>query len=138
MDIPSEGEAMQRKTMQSGMSMWGFMVVVVLAVFFLFLFFKLLPPYLEFFKVKTSLENVAQQSNAANMTRMDVANALDRRFSIEDITRVDVKKDLKIEKAPSGRTLIRIQYQVIVPLAYNVSALLDFDHGVESAAARVD
>jgi hypothetical protein len=138
MDIPSEGEAMQRKTMQSGMSMWGFMVVVMVAVFFVFLFFKLLPPYLEFFKVKTSLENVAKQPNAANMTRMDIASALDRRFNIEDITRVDVKKDLKIEKAPSGRTLIRIQYQVVVPLVYNVSALLDFDHGVESSAVRVE
>lgn len=129
---------MRTRYQQSGMGMWGFMMVIVIAVFFVYLFFKLLPPYMEFFKVRTAVDNVAQQPTAAAMSRQDIMSALDRRFSIEDINRVDLKKSLKIEKASSGRTQIRITYEVQVPLFYNISALLNFDHAAESSAARAE
>lgn len=127
---------MQSIRRQVGMSMWSFTAVAVVAAFFILLFFKLLPPYLEFFKVQTSLENIASQPGAASMSKADLAAALDRRFTIEDISRVSGRKDLKVEKSTSGQTVLRIQYQVVVPIAYNVSALLDFNHGANAGVGR--
>jgi hypothetical protein len=128
---------MLNKRTQAGMTMWGVMMVFALIAFFSLLTLKLLPPYLENMRVKTVLANLQAQPNVASMSNDDVRNALERRFDIEDVTRVDLRKDLKVEMVPNSKQKrIRIVYQVQVPLAYNVSALMDFDDSVE--VARVD
>lgn len=121
---------MQTRATQTGMTFWGLLVVLALIVFFTVLTLKLLPPYIEYGKVKTALENLAKQPEAGNMERGDIKAALGRRFSIDDITKVDLNKDLFVEKKP-GVTVIRIAYERRVPLAYNVTALIAFDHSVQ-------
>ena len=121
---------MQTRTTQKGMTFWGLLMVFALIVFFTVLTLKLLPPYMQYGKVKTALENVAHQPEAAAMERADIKAALDRRFSIEDVNDVDLNKSLFVEKKP-GVTTIRIAYERRVPLAYNVTALIEFDHSVQ-------
>ena len=121
---------MQTRTTQKGMTFWGLLVVFALIAFFTILTLKLLPPYIEYGKVKTALENVAHQPDAGSMERADIKNALDRRFTIEDVNDVDLNKNLFVEKKP-GVTTIRIAYERRVPLAYNVTALIEFDHSVQ-------
>jgi hypothetical protein len=117
---------MQAMTRQRGMTFWGLLFVGLLFVFAALLFFKLLPPYLEFATVKTVLENVAKTPEIGNFEKNQIRAEIDRRFSIEDVKRVDLTKHLFVEKKP-GATTIRIAYEVRVPLVYNVTALLDFD-----------
>jgi len=117
---------MQAMTRQRGMTIWGLMFMTLLFVFFALLFFKLLPPYLEFATVKTVLENVAKTPDIGNFEKNQIRGEIDRRFSIEDVKRVDLSKHLFVEKKP-GATTIRIAYEVRVPLVYNVTALLEFD-----------
>jgi hypothetical protein len=117
-------------TRQTGMTFWGLLVIAALVVAITLLFFKLLPPYIEDGKVVTALENVAKQPGVADMDKGQIKAALQRRFDIDDITRANLEKDLTVEKKPGVMT-IRIKYEVRVPIAYNVTALLDFDHGVQ-------
>lgn len=121
---------MQTITTQKGITFWGLLVVFALIVFFTILTLKLLPPYIEYGKVKTALENVAHQPEAGAMERADIKAAIDRRFTIEDVNNVDLNKSLFVEKKP-GVTTIRIAYERRVPLAYNVTALIEFDHSVQ-------
>ena len=121
---------MQTRTTQKGMTFWGVLVVFALIVFFVVLTLKLLPPYMEYGKVKTALENIAHQPEAGNMERADIKAALDRRFTIEDVNNINLDKNLFVEKKP-GVTIIRIAYERRVPLAYNVTALIEFDHSVQ-------
>lgn len=121
---------MQTRTTQKGMTFWGLLVVFALIVFFTILTLKLLPPYMEYGKVKTALENVSRQPDAINMERGEIKAALDRRFGIEDVNNVDLNKSLFVEKKP-GVTVIRIAYERRVPLAYNITALIEFDHSVQ-------
>lgn len=121
---------MQTRTTQKGITFWGLLVVFALIVFFTILTLKLLPPYIEYGKVKTALENVAHQPEAGGMERADIKAAIDRRFTIEDVNNVDLNKSLFVEKKP-GVTTIRIAYERRVPLAYNVTALIEFDHSVQ-------
>jgi hypothetical protein len=44
---------------------------------------------------------------------------------------LDVNKILTVEKKP-GATLIRITYEKRVPLAYNITALIEFDHSAQA------
>ncbi len=124
---------MQYRHKQSGVSFWGFALVAFLVVFFTLLTLKLIPPYIENAKVRTALENVVKQPNAANMTKVEIVDALQRRFDVDDVSRANLKTDLTITKSPDGRsTKLRIAYEVRVPLAYNISALLTFDENAEA------
>jgi len=121
---------MQSKLKQSGMTFWGLLVVATIFGFFVIMGFKLLPPYLEYGKVKTAIENIAHQPDAGNMSMIDFKNAMDRRFDIDDVDDIDTSKVLKIEKKP-GVVIFNIAYEKRVPLAYNITALINFDHSVQ-------
>ena len=124
---------MQYRHKQSGVTFWGFALVAFLIVFFVLLTLKLVPPYIENAKVRTALENVVKQPNAANMTKVEIVDALQRRFDVDDVSRANLKTDLTITKSADGRsTKLRIAYEVRVPLAYNISALLNFDENAEA------
>jgi hypothetical protein len=118
---------------QHGMTIWGLAMVAFLIVFFTLLFLKLVPPYIEHGKVKTALENISKQPNLVNMSKNEITDAIQRRFDVDDVSRVDLKKDLVIAKSADGRsTTVRITYEVRVPLAYNISALINFDDSIEA------
>jgi len=116
---------------QRGMTMWGMAVVMALIVFFTLLGLQLVPPYLENFKVKSILRSIAAQPESGSMTRQDLVNTLQKRFDIDEVHAVDLKNDLTFENKGRTSKLIRIAYEVRVPLAYNISALLEFDNSVE-------
>lgn len=121
---------MHHRHYQKGMTMWGMAGVLGLIAFFTLLILNLLPPYLENMKVKAALESVARQPDVGALPREEIITMLQRRFDIEDVRRVELNKDLKIE-ANNRNKVIRVAYQVQVPLAYNISALLAFDNSVE-------
>ena len=121
---------MLTRNKQNGMTFWSLLMVAAVAIFFVLLFFKLLPPYLEHAKVKTALENIARQPGANDMEKGQIKAAFDRRFSIEDVSDIDLNKALSVEKKPGSMT-IRIVYERRVPLAYNVTALIEFDDSVQ-------
>lgn len=118
---------MQTRTHQNGMTFWGLLVVAAIFIFFVILFFKLLPPYIEYGKVRTSLESLAKQPDTGAMEKAQIKAAIERRFDIEDVSSIDLNKNLFVEKKPGSMT-IRIVYERRVPLAYNVTALIEFDH----------
>lgn len=108
--------------------------MIGVVVFFLFLFFKLLPPYLEDLKVTTAINGLASEANAGAMSKGELVNRLSKRFDIDDITNVKPNQ-LRIETR--GRVkYMRLSYEVVVPMVYNVSVLLEFDHAREVAVAE--
>lgn len=115
---------------QAGMTMWGIMTVIALVVFFTLLTLKLVPPYLENAKVQTVLKNLSKQPGIGAAPPEELMAMLQKRFDVEDITRVDLRKDLKIEAKNKVKT-IRVSYETRVPLFYNISALLEFNNSVE-------
>lgn len=116
---------------QRGMTMWSAAFVIAVVVFFLFIGFKLFPVYMESFKIEKALEGVASQPNAGTKTRTEILNSLSKRFDIDDVEGRNLGSDwFSTEK--QGRTLIlRISYERVVPLFYNISVLIDFDFARE-------
>jgi Domain of unknown function (DUF4845) len=111
---------------QNGMTFWGLLVIATLFIFFVVLFFKLLPPYMEYAKVKNALEGIAKQPGTSDLEKSQIKAAFDRRFNIDSVDDIDLNKALIVEKKPGSMT-IRITYERRVPLAYNVTALIEFD-----------
>lgn len=114
---------------QHGMTMWSAMFVIGVAVFFLFLFFKLLPPYLEDMKVRSALDGLSREANSGSLSKAELVARLEKRFDIDNVT--NVKASQMAIQARGRQKVMRITYEVVVPLVYNVSALLEFDHARE-------
>ncbi len=121
---------MQNRKRQSGMTMWSMLFVLGTLAFFLFLFFKLLPPYLTDLKIKSALESLGRQPDAGSMVLPQIKEAIRKRLEIDTADDFDLDKTLTLE--PRGKIkVIRISYEAVVPVAFNVSALLNFDHSIE-------
>ncbi len=120
---------MQNPKRQAGMTMWSLLFVLGTLAFFLFLFFKLLPPYMDDFKVKSALESLGRQPDAGTMAFGEIKEAIRKRLEIDSADSFDLEKSLTVE-ARGKMKAIRISYEAVVPMVSNVSALLTFDHSV--------
>jgi len=121
---------MQNRKHQSGMTMWGMLFVLGTLAFFLFILFKLIPPYLDDFKIKSALESLGSQPEVSTMSPGDISEAIRKRLEIDSFDSFDLGKSLSIQ--PKGRMkVIRISYETVVPMVSNISVLLDFDHSIE-------
>lgn len=122
---------MRTLTQQRGMTMWGVAMIMALIVFFTMLGLKLAPPYISHGKITTALKSLEKQPVAGGFSKEDIKRTLDRRFTIDDVSHIDLRKDLYFEKKAGGIVVVRIAYEVRVPMVYNITALIEFDDSVE-------
>lgn len=126
---------MQNLKRQSGMTMWSLMFVLGTLAFFLFLFFKLLPPYMDDFKIKSALESLGRQPDVGAMTVPEITEAIRKRLEIDNADNFDLGSSLTV--TAKGKTkIVRINYESVTPMLFNVSALLTFDHSIEVRGAE--
>lgn len=118
---------MQSRDTQKGMTFWSLLFVLVVLGFFLFVGFKLFPPYLDDFKVTSALDSMAKQPDIGSLSKAAIADSLRKRIDIDNISHVDPVKDLTLENRGRMR-IIRLRYQPRIPLMFNISMLLEFDH----------
>ena len=125
---------MQYPKRQAGMTMWGLLFVLGTLAFFFFLFAKLFSPYMDALKVKSALESLGRQPDAGSMTVPAIQEAIRKRLEIDSADSFDLSA-LTVETR--GKTkIIRIKYESVVPMAFNISALLSFDHVVEDRGSE--
>ena len=121
---------MQNPKRQAGMTMWSMLFILGTLAFFLFLFFKLLPPYMDDFKIKSALDSLGRQPDAGTMTLPQVKEAIRKRLEIDSADNFDLDKTLTVDARGKMKS-IRISYESVVPMVYNISALLNFDPAIE-------
>jgi DNA gyrase/topoisomerase IV subunit A len=110
---------------QKGGTFIGMVIVIAAIVFFAMLGLKLAPAYMEFMNVKNIIKKIANNDDFNNMSKKEIALSFDKHASIDDIRRVR-GADLIVEKTDAG-SVITVEYQVVVPIMANASALLDFN-----------
>lgn len=113
--------------------MWGMFMISLMVVFFALLLFKLIPPYLQDLKVKTALDSLEQQASGG-MSNPEIKEALRKRFDIDDVKHVDLS-DITIQRRGALK-VVNIEYEAVVHLVLNISALLEFDHSAEIPAGQ--
>jgi hypothetical protein len=107
---------------QSGVSLGGLLVVLVILVVVGLLALKVIPPYMEFRTAKNAIEAVAREQQGASVN--DVRRAFDKRAQIDDINSVKAQ-DLEVTKDGQEIT-IGFAYRKDVPLFRNVGLYFDF------------
>lgn len=118
---------------QKGMTLWSTTFVLGVLAIAVFLILKLFPVYMQDFKVRKALQGIAAQPGAGALSKPEIVEALYKRFMVDDIEHVRPEQHLTIEQ--SGRKKVyRLNYEAVVPLFHNVSALIEFQHAQEVRA----
>ncbi len=112
---------------QKGVTAIGWLIILGLIGFFVLLTLKMLPSYLEYYKVSSTLETMTKDSGYENPAA--IRNIADRRFDISYVKTIS-PKDLKI-KTSGQYYLVTAKYESRVPLFFNVSVVMDFEKQVK-------
>ncbi len=115
---------------QRGMTMLGILVLVVVVGAWVYAGIRMTPKYLEYMRIASTLEKVRDEFDAnPGTTEFMLRKAVERHFDIEMVN-VITSNDIEITK-DGGTFMMRAAYEDTVPLAGNVSFLLEFDKSVE-------
>lgn len=119
---------MNRMQGQRGMTLIGWMLVLAIGGFFLVLAVRLVPVYLEYFSVASSVDSLKDEPGIVKKSPDKLRDLLGRRFDVNDVEHV-TSKDVRIERQ-GEQTTVDVKYQVQVPVMGNVDALVRFDKQV--------
>ena len=108
---------------QSGLSLVNLIIGLAVVGFVAVMGMKLIPSYMEYFKVKKMFAAM-EQGGALKGTVKEIRYDFDKRNAIEDIRSIH-SDDLEITKE-GGEAVLSATWSVKVPLVSNISACLDF------------
>lgn len=115
---------------QNGITLLGFLMVLIVVGIFAFVAMRLFPVYTEFLSVRSDMQEVADQPGSSNQSLGDVRKALEKRFYISYVENVNLKEHVKLERTGNVQKLT-VAYEVRKPLAYNLDFVAKFEHAVE-------
>ncbi len=113
----------------SGMTMTSFLAVLVGVVFIASIGIRLIPVYVEYFSVVSSLKNVAAEEGLRKASSKTIRDRLVRQFDVNDIESVH-RDDIHIEKKGKQKTII-LKYEVRKPLLGNIDLIVHFNERAE-------
>jgi hypothetical protein len=119
-----------RLSRQKGMSIIAFLMVFVGVGFIGVIGLKLLPVYLEHFKIQSTLNDLKSVSDIAEQSPDQIMAMLQKRWDINSISRIKAAETVFVEKH-MGYMKIDVIYEAEEHLFANVSAVVKFEDTVE-------
>ena len=104
--------------------MRSFLGILVVFAFLAAILMRLVPVYIEYFNVKSSLERLATEQGLGKASGRQLKDRLMRQFDINNIENVK-REDIKIAKEGHKKTVI-VDYEVRRPLVANIDMIVHF------------
>lgn len=118
---------------QRGLTMFGFLFVVMILVMIAILGMKLVPAYIEFFEVKKILSTIGKESDLKSKSNAEIRDDFMKRANVGYVTVVK-PEDLAIDRR-SGAPVITAEYAFRTKLVGNISLVVDFSASSDPNAA---
>jgi hypothetical protein len=113
---------------QHGLTAIATLLILILVAFGVFLLFKMVPVYLEYFNVSSSVSSLKEVDDLGQKSPADVRELLKRRLEINDVRRV--KPDhIKITRSGSATT-VAVNYEAREHLLGNLDLIFTFSKTV--------
>ena len=109
---------------QRGVTLVGMLFIAALVGCGLILAAKLVPAYVEFMSVKKVLDAMATSGDLKTLSPKEIQNSFFKRADIDNISSVKAEDVTIIREG--GQSSVTVEYAVKVPVAANISALMDF------------
>ncbi len=122
---------------QSGMTLISFLITAAVVGFFIFIIMKLFPMYKEYFEVKSALKGLANEAGIAHEQPAQIKEKFFKRLYISYSENVK-NEHVKIENKSGGQVIL-VNYEVRVPLLYNLDVVGKFsaEQSLSGGAASV-
>lgn len=115
---------------QQGLTLISLIFILGLIGFFVLLTLKIVPIYLDHGKVTSALEALKATPGLESKGEFEIRDSLNKRFSINYV--YDVKQDdIKVIKH-GNYVKVDIEYETVVNLVGNLSALAEFHDSIEA------
>ena len=117
---------------QKGMTYLGMLILMIVIAFAAIIVIKVVPLYLENYKVESSLKSLAQDPKVkgAVISPREIVDMLHKRLMVNDVDHV-TPDDISVTKE-GGKTVIAIDYEARVSLFMNLDVVARFpDNRVE-------
>lgn len=118
----------QRRGRQRGMTVIGMLLVMIVVAFVALIGMKVVPMYVQYYSIKSTIESIRKEPQVAQMTQMDIQNAIQKRFDIGYVDNISAR-DLKIRNERTGRVLDLI-YQDERSLFYGLYVVLKVNESI--------
>lgn len=120
----------QRNHKQRGMTVIGMLLMIVVMGFMLLVAMKVIPMYIEYYTIKSTVEGIRKEPQLAQMSATDIQNSLQKRFDIGYVERLKAR-DLKIRNdAESRGRVIELVYEDERELFYKLYVVLKVDETI--------
>ena len=114
---------------QRGITLIGFIVVLVVAGFFGYMGMVLGPAYSEYYSVVKAMNRVASESTPGDTDFDKIKKSLDRQFNVDYVESVDSTNAKLIRDKTAGNQLA-MDYEVRKSFIYNIDFVVKFAHSV--------
>lgn len=113
---------------QAGITMLGFIILVIFIGLFAFGAIRLTPVYLNYMKVVGVVEGVREEFDGQNAARSDIRRSIGRRFDVESVG-VITARDVSVSAVDGGYE-VSAEYDHSTPFISNISFTVHFNKTV--------
>jgi hypothetical protein len=112
------------RSRHSGITLIGFLVVLVVLGFFAFIAMRLFPVYSEWYSVVSAMKGLANEPGIGRMGADQIRSRFDRRLYTSYVESV---KANNVRITTQGGPQIRVRYEVRRPMFGNLDIIATFD-----------
>jgi Tfp pilus assembly major pilin PilA len=112
---------------QRGITLIGFIIVLVVAGFFAYMGMILGPAYSEYYSVVKAINTVAADATPNTTDMTQIRRALDRQFNVGYVDSV-TGSDAKLIRDKTTGNMVSMVYEVRKPFIYNIDFVVKFAH----------
>ena len=126
---------MNLRNSHGGVSLSGLIYSCIIIGIVALVGIKLVPLYIEKFKVDLALEKVAGQRESARMTKVDLVKLIMRQFEVSEVRRWRMNeflKILKIKKLKQGKgKMLILEYEIRGPFFDELDVVLKYKRSLK-------
>lgn len=117
---------------QSGLSKLLLLLILGMAAFVLLCAFRIIPAYTDDYYIQAALKSLEDDAATINdLTDREIRRKISNFYMVNNV-RNHSAKDVEIERYDDG-VLVSVNYEVQIPLIYNIDVLITFENEWDSA-----
>lgn len=121
-----------------GITLIGFVIVLVVVGFFAYMAMRLIPVYMEYFGVLKAMEQVKNEPGSAQRSLEEIRRDMSFKFDTQYVDSESVPPQAIQLKREGGGATLRVAYEKRLPFVYNIDLVVSFDKSVNLSNAGGD
>ena len=122
---------------QRGLTLIGFVIVLIIVAFFGLIGMKLFPVYSEWYAVRSSLSALQQEPGIASRSPDQLREIINKKWFVSYVKTPTTAKNVKIQRR-GGDYIVQVAYERRGNLLYNLDYVATFEKSVSLTRQDVD